>query len=427
MPRTSKRLHAEASDGEYEDVRGNGSNDRANDDNEEDDDDNEHSNKNKKSKKKKVRIMTHSEQTEADRRALRGKQRDLYQDLIHGAAMSRVDEEEEEDNDGGGGGIEDPTSGEFDRVRDRNNALWDDVHYTREAVLDSENMDLLTSKAARQVERMIEVPRYDADRLAIKLVQKCSVRPPSSTSSHFGWQDLGFQVGVCFNALPSRVSFLRGPIDASYQPKERKKPERRKRNTANDEETENAEEERPEELDQTKKKKADGNALSAVEKHIATINKTLAQLTRVEKESALARKPEFMERISSQMTGGEDDVKKKCKKKERAFHSEAGRVNAVQCLFNPQSFTQTVENIFHYSFLVKNNKAGIRVRSAEKAEELGGAGPGPVAYTIDKADASNVNMPPPRQAIVALSMKDWRDMCDAYAVEESDVPHREVP
>ena len=89
--------------------------------------------------------MTASGQTEADRRALRRRQRELHSDIVSGA------------NDKGNG--EDGEE-ELNRIRDQNNALWDDVHYTREAVLDSENIDLIASKAARQAEKIVQVSCY---------------------------------------------------------------------------------------------------------------------------------------------------------------------------------------------------------------------------------------------------------------------------
>lgn len=59
-------------------------------------------------------------------------------------------------------------------------------------------------------------------------------------------------------------------------------------------------------------------------------------------------------------------------------------------------------------------------RSAEEAEEFGGD-PGPAIKSYERDEPKP---PDPRQAIVSLNMKDWRDMCNAYEVEESEVPHR---
>mmetsp|Transcript_24462 Transcript_24462/g.50778 ORF Transcript_24462/g.50778 Transcript_24462/m.50778 type:complete len:395 (+) Transcript_24462:165-1349(+) len=357
----------------------------------------------KKKKKKKVKIMGYSNQTEADRRVLRQKQRELQQDIAIGGGESSS------------GGVEDPNSGELERVREKNNELWNEVRYTREAVLDSENMDLITSKAARQVERIVQVPRYDAIRLAQILSKKATVRTPSG-ATYFGWQGLGFQVGVCFNSLPTHVSFLNGPLGASYQPKERQKPERRARQKV--EEEDDAEDEQPDDADQAKKKESDGNELSAVEKHISIISSTLKKRYNEEVEAAYARKAEYIERVKQ-----DDDEEKSILKKEKLFVRAAAKVDAVKYLFNPHSFTQTVENIFHFSFLVKNGVAGIKVRATEESEEYG-LPPGPVIMPIEEGSGHTRY---PTQAIVSLNMKDWKDMCKAFSVTESDVPNRRTP
>lgn len=201
-------------------------------------------------------------------------------------------------------------------------------------------------------------------------------------------------VGVCFNALPSHVSFLYGPLDAEYTPKERKKAERRKK-AVDEPESENEEEEQPEDLDQTGKKKSDGNELSAVEKHIKVIRKTLQHRCKEEQEEAMEKVEEYGTQLSQEI----DDEHLVYKKKKR-FVKENSQANAVNCLFNPQSFTQTVENVFHFSFLVKTGDAGIRARSAKEAEEYGGM-PGPVIQPHD----NDVNVTAPKQAIVSLNMK----------------------
>jgi len=220
-------------------------------------------------------------------------------------------------------------------------------------------------------------------------------------------------VGVCFNSLPSHVSFLYGPLDAEYTPKERKKPERRKRQTELESEKE---EEQPEDVDQTgKKKESDGNELSAVEKHIKVIRKTLHDRSGEKRDAASERAKEYESQISQEV-----DDEREVRKRKKKFVRENSQVNAVNCLFNPKSFTQTVENVFHFSFLVKEGFSGIKARSVEEVEEFG-LEPGPVIRPIkDGVDPGN-----PKQAIVSLNMKDWRDMCNAYNVEASDVPHRE--
>eukprot|EP00986_Skeletonema_menzelii_P004572 scaffold1567_cov129-Skeletonema_menzelii.AAC.3 len=371
--------------------------------------------KKKKKKKRKVRLMDESHQTDADRRVLRRRQRELHNDISFDApASAAAGTNNDSSEDGEGEETKKVTSGLLS-WREKNNELWDDVRYTREAVLDSENMDLISSKAAREVEKIIQVPRYDAITLAQNLVKKGSIR--TGGIHQFNWAGLGFQVGVCFSSLPSNCSFLYGPLDAEYTPKERKKAERKKRAKEAEEELENLEETRPENMDQREKKAGDGNELSAVEQHIKTINKTLLQRVNEEKIKAKEIVGPYMRRVKREE--GIDD-ERELAKRQTNFMREATKVDAVNCLFNPKSFTQTVENIFHFSFTVKEGKAEIKTRGLKEAEKFG-LEPGPVVRNVEREAR-----PLPKQAIVSLSMKDWRDMCAAYSVEKSDVPHREV-
>ena len=199
-------------------------------------------------------------------------------------------------------------------------------------------------------------------------------------------------MGVCFNSLPPNVSFLYGAIDAEYAPKERKKAERKKK--VQEVEIDDEEDEQPEDVDQGKKKSGDGNELSAVQKHITVINNTLKEKSRESREEASKQLKDFERRLSQ---GGEDE--RSIAKKQKKFMKENTHVSAVEVLFNPKSFTQTVENIFHFSFLVKESKGAIRVRSVKEAEEYGGV-PGPVI-----APHTNEEPKVPTQAIVSLSMK----------------------
>jgi len=75
----------------------------------------------------------------------------------------------------------------FEQVRDDNNKLWKQVKYVREAVLDGDNLEMI-----------------------------------STVHGQFDWDLLGREVGCCFNAIPGNVTFFSGPIAGEYKPKERK-------------------------------------------------------------------------------------------------------------------------------------------------------------------------------------------------------------
>lgn len=322
-----------------------------------------------KGKKNKQPIMEQLGQTEDERRALRQQQRALQKDIAQSD------------------GIENPESNVFKDVCNSNNELWKSVSYVREAVLDGDNLEMISSRATKQIQKLDQGARYDAAKFARKLREKCT-----GPSGKFDWNLLGREAGTCFNSVPSGISFLCGPMDLVYEPKERKVRQRRVVE-------EDAEEEKAEEL--TNQNKKDADKLSAVEQHIKTINKTL-------KKRSVQECQEKLEELSSLPELTDSQKAKKEKLEKRGLEP----ICAIKCLFNPKSFTQTVENVFHFSFLVRTGAAKIQVGTNEDD-----AGPKIMPSRLE----AGVNT---SQAIVALNMRDWKAMCEAFQVEESDVPHR---
>ena len=243
-----------------------------------------------------------------------------------------------------------------------------------------------------------------------KLIEQCRVT--KGGTSYFDWRGLGIQAGVCFNAVPSQINFLNGPlVDGNEEVQVR---QRARRNPATKNDSDN-EEERPEDVKGHTARGAD--QLSAVQTNIEDVMSSLKR--KVQRTYASKRKN------IAQKYGGKEKIPERVSKRMKKHND----VCAIQLLFNPKSFTQTVENLYHYSFLVKTSEASLKVRSnkvldKEKGIKLDG---GPVVKPIIKNDNSKYqknDTPKPRQAIVSLTMESWRDLVEAYKVESSDVPHR---
>lgn len=81
-------------------------------------------------------VLEASNLTDEQRRQIRKKQRALMRDL------------EEKD------GID------IAEARERNNEIFKSVRYTREAVLDGENLTVIAGKAAKEVERLVQVRTF---------------------------------------------------------------------------------------------------------------------------------------------------------------------------------------------------------------------------------------------------------------------------
>jgi hypothetical protein len=268
------------------------------------------------------------------------------------------------------------------------------IHIT--AVLDADNVDLIAAKYAKQIEKLVQVPRFDAAHLVKKLGQKCTNK--TSTSEYFDWKFLGMEAGICYNAIPERVTFLAGALDHQVTMKVRSVRQARVKNTMNDEV-----EVKPEAVDNTTNK-SDADKLSAMEKAMRVIRKKL-----------LARTVEEVQKGASTT-------------------EEPPDIDMVQFLFNPQSFTQTVENIFNFSFLIKKGEAEIGVRSKSLGNHSSTIPSG--AYV---AHRTYNNAPPTdsdttfaaTQAICRFTMADWRRLCQQQATAtttgsfvQGDLPHR---
>jgi len=93
---------------------------------------------------KRVKVMSESGQTESQRRKLRHHQRKLFSKMTD----SSLDV---------GDKMADVNSDTLQKLRKENNHLWNEVRFTREAVLDGDNIDYISSKAARQLDQLISV------------------------------------------------------------------------------------------------------------------------------------------------------------------------------------------------------------------------------------------------------------------------------
>ena len=308
--------------------------------------------------------------------------------------------------------IEDPSSKATHFARGRNNFLFSSSRFIREAVLDANTLDLISQRASRQTDKLTNVPRYDVDRFIGHLHKKLG--GSQGGSRYFDWRTLGREVGVCFNAVPSRVAFLNGPAAVDYVPKERKKRKRRT-SAADDEDSGDEEEEKPDELKHGAGHKAIG-ALSKVEQQVVA---TTQQLVKRSKKACHDAMLAFHNKSSSAELSKEER-----KKRKKLIASRYGLdIDMLAFVLDRKSFTKTIENIFHLSFLVKNGKAGVAIRSAQEASIYGGIASSPVVRAVpNEISNDRSNWPEPRQCIVSINMSDWRELCKLLDDEDEARP-----
>lgn len=232
--------------------------------------------------------------------------------------------------------------------------------------------------------------------MARTLRSKLSEESTEGGGRQFDWNLLGRECGICFNGPPSGVRFLAGTVDIEGEKVVRKARAARRKEKADE-----APEIRPE-LMEKEAAAGDADALSAAEKVMKDLEKLLKKRAKQEYE------------IQKEAIENADDATME------RIKEHAGEVDGVQFLINPKSFTQTVENIFNVSFLVKKGKAGVGVRKKLDSDDICRSGLW-VKHCHRHADQEG---PASTQAVVSFTMKDWRRIKQAHDLKKGDIPHR---
>ncbi|KAJ8604994.1 hypothetical protein MRB53_041591 [Persea americana] len=230
------------------------------------------------------------------------------------------------------------------------------------------------------------------------------------------WRFLGRHACYPYNSRPPVPTFLLGPL--SLIKKQRAATQRRKRTADTGQET------RPEALSREDLTQSEQSSLTAqvsmirksMKKHIKTAEKVVmdAGITTPEAAKSERGKRLMKEQLLAQVNGNPG-------------------VPLFHFVINPQSFGQTVENLFYVSFLIKEGAAGLGIEddvpilckssysitlaSANFDSDM--ANP----LSIEEKRDKNINK---HQAILALDYKTWRDLIAVYKIEKSMIPHREA-
>lgn len=250
----------------------------------------------------------------------------------------------------------------FDKISSMNNRLFKRVRYTREAVHDADNLKAISQHAVRRAESLgSSVSPYSASKLVRALHSK--LLDPHTGS--FDWHMLGVAAGVCFNSLPS-TEFMLGPIGQTTPEKAAKVG-----------------------------KAPDASRSEADDAPVETIH---ADLSGARREENTNRRMATLRRLIE----------------DREREDSRGLVDLFRLTSNPSSFTQTVENVFDFSFLIKDGRARLKIDAKTGV---------PVTQLTKPPEKAHIH----NQLVVAFNMRDWRNICNAQQLAAGDVPHRNDP
>ncbi|KAL4872487.1 hypothetical protein BDV12DRAFT_162325 [Aspergillus spectabilis] len=212
------------------------------------------------------------------------------------------------------------------------------------------------------------------------------------------WDWLGRAACFRHSARPAVSGFLLGPL--SVQRRTRQIAQRRARERIDPSQAIQPQELREEDLD-----KQETSNLTAM---CTSINKLLGK-TRDNAETAVTRVLERLEEDPSEETV--QDVMTK-------HHiADDGGVPLFQFCINPESFGQSVENLFYLSFLVRDGTIGISTDS-RGLPTLHPSKP----FAPSEAQRRGVQK---HQSVFSLDFETWTDLIEAYNIEKSIIPSRQ--
>lgn len=216
----------------------------------------------------------------------------------------------------------------------------------------------------------------------------------------FNWEWLGRRACFPNNVRPPVPGFLLGPL--SVQKRARKVTQRRERFQKRDPK----DAVRPEELKAQDLEKAENSNLTTLCKNIRELLvHTMVTGRKKVKEEVLA------------MTGEDipDEVIRAVMLKHGIADDEG--VPLFHFVVNPQSFGQTVENLFYVSFLIRDGTAGFG-SDANMLPTLHAT----VAASPQQIREDNISK---HQAVFHLDYETWEDIIEAFDIKESIIPHRQ--
>ncbi|KAK0453786.1 Nse4 C-terminal-domain-containing protein [Armillaria borealis] len=136
------------------------------------------------------------------------------------------------------------------------------------------------------------------------------------------------------------------------------------------------------------------------------VKKRPAKCARLEKNKADQRRPQELKEADIARS---DNETTKNVILLSALLERTGRVNLFRFVVNPHDFAQTVENIFHLSFLIREGKACLEFQDGE-----------PMIYPCSEEDASERDENAPRrQLIMEFDHATWERAIDVFNIEDA--------
>lgn len=252
--------------------------------------------------------------------------------------------------------IANPDKDTFKTLLAETTEIAQSVTRVREAGLEGQCLVALATHAAQQAERLNSTTEFDVDAFISRLSRDFT---KDDAGEVFDWAKFGDATNVCFQDCCPELDCLWGPLEAPRKEKQVKK-----------------------------RKKAE--------------------------EEEIEPEAKVQDVGSSQMKDPDRNVQRMKKLKHILQEETEKKPNGVdffETLLNPNSFTQTVENIFDFAFLLRDGSADLQLDKHGLPVTQMTNPPGP-------------NPPSNKQVVVSFSMKDFEALKASYGIKTTRIPHR---
>lgn len=255
---------------------------------------------------------------------------------------------------------------------DAANDLFKNVRMTREAAMDANVIANLSVMATKQAQKLT-TQFTDFDPVTFKEKAKTLMGARVEDSIRLDWGNIGeLALSRTRHAVP--VSFMFGPLSMDTQKKKRVLTQR------------------------VKNRFADDDAVKP---------------TTDKEEITADRQKEGSEKTKELMACLKECMERRAEEQGLEYVEDAS-VGYYEFVTNPQDFGQTIENIFHLSFLVRDNH--VRITIDEKTDL-------PQIWLAD-GDEDRGTAVERKQVVMQFDMGTWQDVIEAFSIKKSMIPHR---
>ncbi|MBW0499555.1 hypothetical protein O181_039270 [Austropuccinia psidii MF-1] len=146
-----------------------------------------------------------------------------------------------------------------------------------------------------------------------------------------------------------------------------------------------------------------------------------SQRSRLEKNDADRKEPELIQ--NNEIERSQAEMSRLIAGVALILSEKGGQsgMNLFQFFINPNSFAQSVENLFCLSFLIRDGKAAIDTHDDQEVELQV-----PVVYATEPAGVDlHKEGFTKTQAILEFTMQDWKEAIELFNIRESIISHRE--